>query len=70
MKNKEQNGSGSGGWFKSLDRLTKKGKSRVTVSTSDSGSDPTDWYSKKNGSMCLGGTQSDFLQGARQAWLN
>jgi len=42
MKNKEQNGSGSGGWFKSLDRLTKKGKSRVTVSTSDSGSDPTD----------------------------
>lgn len=29
MKNKEQNSNGSGGWFKSLDRLTKRGKNRV-----------------------------------------
>lgn len=70
MKNKEQNGSGSGGWFKSLDRLTKKGKNRMTVSTSDSSSYQTDWWSKKNGIMCLGGTQSDFLQESRPAWLN
>jgi len=43
MKNKEQNGSGSGGWFKSLDRLTKKGKTRAThdkdadIATEDEG---------------------------------
>jgi len=70
MKNKEQNGNGSGGWFKSLDRLTKKGKNRVTVSTSDSSSDQTDWYSKKNSIMCLEGSWSDFLQETWQAWLN
>jgi hypothetical protein len=33
MKNREQNSSGSGGgWFKSLDRLTKRGKNKVKVS--------------------------------------
>jgi hypothetical protein len=42
----------------------------MTVSTSDSSSYQTDWWSKKNGIMCLGGTQSDFLQESRPAWLN
>ena len=33
MKNKEQNSNGSGGgWFKSLDRLTKRGKNKAKVS--------------------------------------
>jgi hypothetical protein len=36
MKNKEQNSSGSGGgWFKSLDRLTKRGKNKAKVSTTE-----------------------------------
>jgi hypothetical protein len=36
MKNKEQSSNGSGGgWFKSLDRLTKRGKNKARVSTSD-----------------------------------
>jgi hypothetical protein len=33
MRNREQNSNGSGGgWFKSLDRLTKRGKNKAKVS--------------------------------------
>jgi hypothetical protein len=33
MKNKERNSNGSGGgWFKSLNRLTKRGKNKAKVS--------------------------------------
>jgi hypothetical protein len=33
MRNKERNSNGSGGgWFKSLDRLTKRGKNKAKVS--------------------------------------
>jgi hypothetical protein len=36
VKNKEQSSNGSGGgWFKSLDRLTKRGKGKAKVSATD-----------------------------------
>lgn len=69
MKNKEQHSNGSGGWFKSLDRLTKRGKNRVKVSTSASSSDQTDLYKKKKAIIYLVSTQSDFLWETWQTWL-